>query len=273
MVELDPALVTDFQRDGVVYVRGVFGREWLSLLEAGIERNLREPGPLAKFYTPQGAPGRFFGDYCSWRRLSEYEEFLKNSPAAELAGLLMGSSRVNLFHEHVLVKDAGTLEKTPWHHDQPYWTVDGDQVCSIWISVDPVPRETSPEFVRGSHRWGVWYTPRRFVDHGEHPAEDPNFRAVPNIDADRDSYDLVSWELEPGDCVVFHGLTLHGAPGNRLSTPRRAMACRFTGDDARYVLRSGFMSPPPQDGAPEPGAPMDSAAFPVVWRRESVSRT
>jgi hypothetical protein len=26
------------------------------------------------------------------------------------------------------------------------------------------------------------------------------------------------------------------------------------------------MSPPPPDDAPPPGAPMDSPAFPVVWR-------
>jgi hypothetical protein len=59
---------------------------------------------------------------------------------------------------------------------------------------------------------------------------------------------------------------LHGAPGNPMQTRRRAFAARFTGDDARYVPRDGFMSPPPPaTGAPERGAPMDSAAFPVAY--------
>jgi ectoine hydroxylase-related dioxygenase (phytanoyl-CoA dioxygenase family) len=64
--------------------------------------------------------------------------------------------------------------------------------------------------------------------------------------------------------VVFHGLTMHGAPGNRLDIRRRAVSSRWTGDDARYVLRRGFMSPPPLPGAPEVGAAMDSTVFPVV---------
>jgi ectoine hydroxylase-related dioxygenase (phytanoyl-CoA dioxygenase family) len=72
--------------------------------------------------------------------------------------------------------------------------------------------------------------------------------------------------LAPGDCIAFHALTLHGAPGNRGSHRRRAFAARLTGDDARFVLRDGFMSPPPPADHPPHGAPMDCAAFPVIWR-------
>lgn len=264
-MEIAEPVVEEYERAGAACLRGAFEPRWLDLLARGVERNLAEPGPFAKFYTPEGAPGLFFGDYCNWRRIPEYREFLLHSPAAAIAARLMRSRKVNLFHEHVLVKEPGTLERTPWHHDQPYWTVDGTQVCSIWLPLDPVPRETCVEFVAGSHHWGEWYTPRRFVDNKDHPAEDPNFRAVPDVDANRDTYELLSWDLEPGDCIVFHALSLHGAPGNRLAHRRRAVASRWTGDDARYVLRPGFMSPPPPEDAPAPGSPMDSAVFPIVW--------
>lgn len=257
--------VAAYERDGAVCLRQVFSPEWLEVLARGVERNLADPGPYAKFYTPAGSPGLFFGDYCNWQRIPEYREFLLHSPAAAIAGRLMRSRKVNLFHEHVLVKEPGTLEPTPWHHDQPYWTVDGDQVCSLWLCLDPVARETCPEFVAGSHRWGEWYTPRRFVDNQDHPSEDSNFRPVPDVNAQRDRYSLLAWDLDPGDCVAFHALTLHGAPGNPLSRRRRAVASRWTGDDARYVLRPGFMSPPPQEGHPPPGAVMDSELYPVVW--------
>ena len=263
------AAIDAYERDGAVCLRGVFAPQWLELLAAGVERNLAEPGPSAKYYTPQGAPGLFFGDYCNWRRIPEYREFMLESPAAEIAGRLMRATRVNLFHEHVLVKEPGTEERTPWHQDQPYWSVDGDQVCSIWLPLDRVPRDTCAEWVAGSHRWGAWYTPRRFVDNQDHPADDPNFRPVPDVDAHREQYQLLAWDLEPGDCIVFHALTLHGAPGNRLPSRRRAYASRWTGDDARFVLRSGFMSPPPPADAPPHDSPMDSPAFPVVWPREA----
>ncbi len=260
--------IVEFERDGATCLRGLIAPSWLALLSKGVERNLREPGPYAKRYTPEGSPGLFFGDYCNWRRIPEYREFLLHSPAAEVAGRLLRSRKVNLFHEHVLVKEPGTQERTPWHHDQPYWTVDGDQVCSLWIPLDPVSRETCPEFVAGSHRWGTWYTPRRFVDNQDHPAEDPTFVPVPDVDAERERYRLLAWDLQPGDCIAFHALTLHGAPGNPSPERRRAFASRWTGDDARYVIRPGFMSPPPQPGAPPNGALMDGDAFPVAWNSE-----
>ena len=259
--------VREFQEQGVVCLRGLFEPRWLDLLAEGVERNLREPGPLAKHYTPAGSPGRFFGDYCNWQRIPEYRTFAFESPAAAAVADLLQTERVNFFHEHILVKEPGTRETTPWHHDQPYWTVDGTQVCSLWLSLDPVSRDNCPEFVRGSHRWGVWYTPRRFVDHQDHPAADTAFIPVPDIGSNRELYDLASWELEPGDCLAFHALTVHGAPGNPTDRRRRAVASRWTGDDARFVLRPGFMSPPPPQGAPPPGSPLDSEVFPVVFRR------
>src|SRR5690606_21495498 len=129
---------------------------------------------------------------------------------------------------------------------QPYSPVDGSQFLTMWLPVDPVPLETALEFVAGSHRPGKWYRPQRFVDGSLRPDDDPRWEMLPDIDADRDAHRIVSWAVEPGDCVVFHGLTLHGAPGNTSSTlRRRVLTTRWMGDDTRFVLRPGEMSPPP----------------------------
>jgi ectoine hydroxylase-related dioxygenase (phytanoyl-CoA dioxygenase family) len=262
-----PADVEVYRRDGAVCLRQVVAQDWLAKLSVGVERNLREPGPFAKRYTPEGKPGLFFGDYCNWERIPEYRDFMTNSRAAEIAGRLMGSRKVNLYHEHVLVKEPGTTEPTPWHHDQPYYPVDGDHICSLWIPLDPVPKQTCPEYVASSHRWGKWYTPARFVDGKNHPAKDSNLEQAPDIDKERHRHTVLSWDLAPGDLIAFHGLTLHGAPPNATTLRRRAFSARFTGEDATFVLRDGFMSPPPpKDGGPKVGGPMDSEAFPVVWR-------
>lgn len=262
---LAQADIDAFRQDGAVCLRGAFANKWIDLLARGVERNLAEPGQYAKYYTPEGVPGLFFGDYCNWRRIEEYRTFALHSPAAAIAAAMMGARKVNFFHEHVLVKEPNTDQRTPWHHDQPYWVVDGNQVCSIWLPLDPVSRASSVEFVAGSHRWGKWFTPRRFVDNRDHPSEEGE--GMPDIDADRDRYRLLGWDLEPGDCIVFHALTVHGAPGNASTTTRRrAVATRWTGDDARFVRRKGFMSPPFEEVTLSPGAPMDCDDFPVVWR-------
>jgi ectoine hydroxylase-related dioxygenase (phytanoyl-CoA dioxygenase family) len=258
--------VAAYARDGAVVLRQVFGSDWIDLLRAGVARNMAEPGRFAHRYTSPGKPGLFFGDYCNWQRIEEYRRFVMDSPAAGIAARIMGSRKVNFFHEHVLVKEAGTGEPTPWHHDQPYWTVDGTQVCSLWIPLDPVARETCVEFVAGSHRWGKWFRPKRFVDQADHTSAQGE--PVPDIEAHRDDYTILGWDLEPGDCIAFHALTLHGAPGNTSATQRRrAFAARWTGDDARFARREGYMSPPFDEVTLQPGAPMDCQTFPVVWPR------
>ncbi len=264
---LDPRTVEEFRADGAAVLRGAIPPDWIEALRRGVARNMDAPGPYARHYTAAGAPGRFFGDYCNWRRIADYRDFLFDSPAPLLAGELMGSSKVNLFHEHVLVKEPGTLDRTPWHHDQPYYCVDGRDTCSFWIPLDPVARAACVEFVAGSHRWGRWFAPAKFRPGETFARDDEGFEPVPDIDAERDGLRLLSWDLEPGDCVAFHFLTVHGAPGNLSETTRRrAFAARYTGDDARFVRRAGEMSPPFPEVTLEPGAPMDCETFPVVAR-------
>ena len=261
--------VEAFQRDGAVCLRGIFDRAWIDLVAAGVEKNLAEPSPFAKFYTPKGNPGFFFGDYCNWSRIPEFRDFVSSSPAAAIAGRVMRSRTVRIFHDHLLVKEPGTQERTPWHHDLPYYCVDGTQICSIWMPLDPVARETSIEYVAGSHRWRQSFMPRRFVDHQNYDYQAGAYPSVPDIDAERAKYTILGWEMELGDCVAFHGLALHGAPGNlSLERRRRVFSTRWLGDDMVYATRPGETSPPfPElEGRLRPGDPLDHELFPVIWR-------
>ena len=152
-----------FRRDGAVCIRGAFTAEEVALVERGIERNLADPSPRALVASRPDDTGRFVEDFCNWDRIGEYEQVIRESSAAGIAGRLMGSSTVRLFHDHMLVKEPGTRQPTPWHQDQPYYNVDGSQTCSVWMPVDPVSRESTLEFVAGSHL-GPWLMPRTFMD-------------------------------------------------------------------------------------------------------------
>ena len=74
-------LVTEYERDGAVILRGVVPMHWIERLRAGVDENMRVPGPYGKRYTPDGKPGMFFGDYCNWRRIDAYRDFLKDALA------------------------------------------------------------------------------------------------------------------------------------------------------------------------------------------------
>jgi Phytanoyl-CoA dioxygenase (PhyH) len=69
----------------------------------------------------------------------------------------------------------------------------------------------------------------------------------------RDHYDIVSYELEPGDMLVHHHLTVHGSAGNAtFRQTRRAASLRYCGDDIRFKFRSlragASPFPPPAQG-------------------------
>ena len=152
----------DYERDGVVCVRGAFTPDDVELARQAIDANLASLSPGAKRASASD-DGTFIEDFCSWQRIAEMERFIRTSPAAEIAGQLMGARTVRLYHDHVLVKEPGTRQRTPWHQDLPYYNVDGRQNVSMWFPVDPVPRASSLEVVAGSHL-GPWYMPRSFLD-------------------------------------------------------------------------------------------------------------
>ena len=265
--QLSGDTVEEFNRNGAVVLRGVF-TDWMDTLRNGVEQNLSEPGEFGKVYTTEGETGKFFGDYCNWQRIDSYRKFFFESAAGHIAAQLVDSSSVRIFHEHVLVKEPGTARKTPWHHDQPYYCVDGSKLCSLWIPLDPVDQSVCAEFICGSHLWNRSFLPTKFSGVSyDRPGE--NHEKLPDIDAHRDDYDILSWELEPGDAIAFHFMTVHGAPENLSPHRRRAFSARLLGDDAVYAIRSGEMSPPfpGLEKRLKPGEPMDATEFPEIYTR------
>jgi len=256
-----------FAEHGAVCVRGAFSPAEVALAAEAIEANLADLSPLAKRASADD-DGAFIEDFCSWQRLEPLRRFIETSPAAAIAGELMGADTVRLYHDHVLVKEPGTRQRTPWHQDLPYYNVDGRLNISMWMPVDPVPRDTSLELVAGSHR-GPWYLPRTFLDLQARWFPEGALAELPDIEADPQRYPVLRWALEPGDAVFFHMLTVHAAPGVVGRDRRRVLSVRFLGDDMVHAPRPWATSPPfggLEDRVPA-GAPLDDPLFPVLWRR------
>ncbi len=257
----------DFWRDGAVCVRGAFGPDALALAEAAIEANLAALSDRAKRASADD-DGAFVEDFCNWQRIPELEAFIRTSGAAEIAADLLGATTVRLYHDHVLVKEPGTRQRTPWHQDLPYYNVDGRQNVSLWCPVDPVPRSSTLELVAGSHL-GPWYLPRTFLDGQAKWFPDGTLAELPDLDGDPDAFTVLGWALQPGDAVFFHMLTLHGAAGFEGPGRRRVLSVRFLGDDMVHAPRPWATSPEFPGLADElaPGAPLDHPLFPVLVTR------
>lgn len=254
--------IDTYQRDGVLIIRGLFA-DHVDTLRAGIARNMDTPGPYASNNDKAGETGRFFDDYCNWERIPEFRDVIENSPAAEVAADLMKSDTVQLFHDHVLVKEPGTSMATPWHQDGPYYFVEGQQNVSFWSPLDPVTDATL-RCVAGSHKWEKPVLPTRWAK-GDAFFDPAPYMAVPDPDAE--GMDIREWHMQPGDAVAFNYGTLHGARGNTAEIRRRAFSLRLLGDDARYTHRPGPTSPPYPDHNMKQGQHLRSDWFPTLLSR------
>ncbi len=242
LVRVDRSQIEDFAADGAILLKGLF-RDWVDTIRDGIERNMAEPGPYAAENLGPGEEGRFFDDYCNWRRIPPFERVIRQSSLATAASQLMGSASVQFFHEHVLVKEPGTAKATPWHQDAPYYFVDGEHTVSFWVPVDRVA-ESTLRLIAGSHRWPKLVLPTRWLSAEDFYAGTDDYLPVPDPDAEPGSFEVLEWPMEPGDAVAFHYKTVHAARGNLSRHRRRAFSMRVVGDDARYVSRPGPTSPP-----------------------------
>ena len=266
--------------DGVALVRGAISSEWVDELRRGVEANLADPSPRGRVWDRDADGRTCFYDSQAWQRIPQYRRFLEASPIAELAGRVMDVAAVNFFFDAIFVRTPGNRFRTPFHQDEPYWSVEGFDCCSIWMPLVPVARQSALEFVRGSHRWNKRYAQTNFGaltgdarDQVVHAAE--GREPFPDIEGHRDDYDILSWDMEPGDCAVFNARTIHGGSGN-LAPDRdlRVFNTQWLGDDVRVCFRDEGMDPDHRDVMAamglRPGDRVGGDLYPQLWRRHRV---
>jgi hypothetical protein len=236
-------LAADFARDGVVHLPNALSSGDLAAALAAYEWSLANPSPLASKFR-QATASTFYHDLYNPDCLSGYRAMLAASTVPGIVAQLWGSDDVWFMYEQVFLKEGGQTRRTPWHQDSSYLAVDGDHLAVAWITFDACAKEDSLEFVRGSHR-GALYNGSRF-ELGDDTAPthpDSPLPRLPDIEARRADFDIVSWAVEPGDLIVFHPATLHGGAPTHPGKRRRTLTLRFFGNNARYATRFGGAGP------------------------------
>ncbi len=232
-----------YREDGVVFVPGALDAKALADAQAAYDWSLAHPGPGATKFA-QHSDATFYNDLYNPRVLDGYRAMLDASPLPELIAGIWGTPDVWFMYEQVFLKEGGESRRTPWHQDSSYLAIAGDDLAVAWITFDPVPREDSLEFVRGSHR-GVLYNGSRFELGNDtaplHPKAD--MPRLPDIEAERARWDIVSFGVEPGDLVLFHPAMLHGGAPTHSGQRRRTLTLRFFGENAHYDKRPGPAGP------------------------------
>ena len=257
---------TAFEGDGVICVRGVFAGEWLELAREGIEQNRRDPGPFFRDQTRPDDPGRYVFDYWSWNRIPALTRFVQESPARVLAGELLKSERVTLLMDNWFLNEARATNAAPWHQDVPYFDYEG-RMLNVLISLDTDPRVEALRFARGSHRWGKVYKAIDFkLKVPFEGQEETGLADIPDIDADAE---VVSFETQAGDCLIFDLRVLHRGPrqGQPASALRRRFSLRFGQPDTVFRPRGAWteeITNHLKSLGQQPGSRVDTPLTPIL---------
>lgn len=262
-----------YERDGVVCLRNMVDRDWVErMYEAAMRWMATDVGRIAR--NPDGS-GRFKINTFMCRSDEDFRAFRDESPVAEIAASLMRVDEVRFWYDQLFVKAPRTSAITHWHHDLPYWPFRGSHIVSLWVAFTPASKATSGvEYVAGSHKWNKFFravTPDEdaaYTDKSLEPCPDfslPEFRDDPTLR-------FLSWDLEPGDIVCHHPLTVHGAGGNESATqPRVGLSVRFLGEDVVWDPRDHVLKTPEPPKLKAGDYPADDAVFPVTWRRSAAA--
>jgi ectoine hydroxylase-related dioxygenase (phytanoyl-CoA dioxygenase family) len=272
--------IATYQRDGVVLLPEMFDRDWIELLNKGLVVNCKNPTDRSRVWDRDTAGSSMFWDSQAWQGIEQYRQFIFDSPAAQIAGELMESTHINFYFDAVFVRSAGNQFATPWHQDEPYWSVEGFDTCTIWMPLVPVKRKNALAYVPGSHRLDSVFYQYNFGNlnpDAKSGVDQVDFSSVaeksfPDIDADPESFGVVSWDMQPGDCVAFNSRVMHGGSG-KLDEGRelRVFTTKWMGDDVRIKFRKCGMDPDHSTIMTEhglkPGDRPGTDLYPRVWSR------
>ncbi|MGA9278544.1 phytanoyl-CoA dioxygenase family protein [Ilumatobacter sp.] len=291
--------IETYRRDGVVCLRDALSDDWVAVVKEAVndaERRYTESSDVASAEPTLGAShlhamsqlgemlesmgskvlrdgdasgdteGQFILVNNAVLDFPAVQHLAFESPLGEMAAQLFGADKVNFLFDQMFIKQPGANTRTAFHQDWGYFHVDGEQVASFWTAAEPVATANGGMgYVRGSHRWDL-HSPNVFV--GQAPMGDHGLPTLPDIEGHEDDYDIVYFDVEPGDVIVHDYRTVHGSRGNTsLSSTRRAVSLRFAGDDASVLHRPSAPAEFPVDPNLRDGDPLDSTTYPVVWPR------
>ena len=255
--------VKTLNQDGVVCLRQAFPKQWLNVIEQGIESALAGASTDVNTVKRKNDVGSFSFSSGAWMQVEPFRHFIFDSHLADIARTLLETQQLVLFYDFLLVKEAlSNNAATPWHQDHSYYPLDGTKAINCWIALDDIPVESALQFMKGSHRPATLYRAVDFdnpeIDYRHARKELP----LPPDDHQDFPTEILTTAVCAGDMLIWYSYTLHSAPGNQLDRRRAAFSVNWLGDDIVYNNKPSLETY--RDPGLKIGQPMNCDKFPLV---------
>lgn len=238
---LTEAQRAQFDRDGFIIIKGLISPAKIQQIATEIDalhERMAEATPpevgVSWEQQKEGRPKRIRQLMHSEKVSPGLNAVLRSNEVLDIMEALIGPN-IALFHSKLLMKAAHDGTVTPWHQDYAYWKRGTNRPVQVncMLAIDPATHENGCiQFVPGTHKKGLQsHEIKQGLSFGVY---------LPGYFNPRP--DAVAMTMEPGDCVFFGSLVIHGSDGNRSGLDRRANTAAYTviGDDethCREVLR------------------------------------
>jgi hypothetical protein len=220
--------------DGAVHLPAAIDRTHCAVVCELIDVCRAAPGP---HYGVLSTPGRpvVDSDLFRWLDVKSLAEVLFLSALPALAADLLGSDDVVFVEDQWLASEPGADTPSPWHQDAPYYNIDGEFV-TLWLALDDAPAAAALRAVPQSHTWGRTFASVAFADSMTTDDGAGDLDAVPPAHELDDR--AIGWDVQVGDVIALHPLTLHSA-GRAVLSDRwfRRLSTRWASPTALYVDR------------------------------------
>ena len=242
-------LAADYGTHGAVHLPGFLGDEELARLQDVVDAaaaTVDQPRTADQLSSSLRSDGRLTIRYL-WRDNVHLRQVLFQPAIAQPIARIIGSKTLRFWFDLTFVHFATETGEagmgTPWHHDVPTFSFKGDLMPSLWLALTPANSTLSRlMFIDGSHRTNHGYYRSPELKKPA-PGERDGFVDLPDFDAMIASGEvrMLTWDCQPGDAILLHPCTIHGAlghDGNGRHPRRIAMTTRWLGDDVRFLPHS-----------------------------------
>ncbi len=251
-----------FRTNGYIKLKQVLSPELLEFYGSEITAQVIRLNTLKKPMSQRNTYERAFLQITNlWTKSDIVRQFVFSKRLARIAADLMGTSGVRLYHDQALYKEA-TGGITPWHADQYYWPLSNANTCTVWVPLQPTPREMGPlAFAVGSQHFTFG---RDLVISDESEEKLQAALKEQNFPHEESPFDL-------GEVSYHYGWTYHHAGPNTSTAPRRVMTIIYMDSDMRLVTpvnkaqevdRKAWMPDTPI------GQVIDAPLTPILWHRQ-----
>ena len=216
----------DFDRDGVIRIRGFFESELITEIRGEIDRYTRSVLPLQEMPDcTLEADGSTIRNLWRLEKHSDYfRRFAERRDVSQVVRKLVQGDPVVVGAE-TFNKPAHVGSSVPYHQDNAYFCQSPPDVVTVWIAIDPVTVENGPVYyLKGSHRLGILPTqPSGTAGNSMGLAKPPEIPQSAQF----------CCTLSPGDLAIHHCLTIHHSEANRSDQSRLGLLLVYRGAHTR----------------------------------------